>query len=179
MGEWTVPAFQVPAQPAKKGGGGKKRGGKKGGKAAKAPPASRVYKKQPTLADITSDPLVDFELKKAWNESNPNAPQVPNGTAGSTKQEQGGWIVWNKKTGKLEVQRVPAGTRDGLGTIVGTRPADTADQQVVSWFHTHPNVAAEGYTSGPSPGDTAWQAAEAKVPGVIETHDGRKTIPHP
>lgn len=74
--------------------------------------------------------------------------------------------------------RVGAGDRDGLGPIVGTRPADTADQKVVSWFHTHPNKASEGYKSEPSTGDKNWQKAEAKVPG-IETHDGRKTIPHP
>jgi hypothetical protein len=143
------------------------------------PPKSKVYKADPTVADLVADPLVDYHLKKAFTESNPNAPDVPAGTAGSLKKEQGGWVVWNKKTGEVEVIRVPAGTRDGLGTIVGTRPADTADQKTVGWFHTHPNKSTEGYTSGPSPGDRAWQASEAKVPGIIETHDGRKTIPYP
>ena len=144
-----------------------------------APCPCPVYKTQPTLDQIKADPCVDKELKKAWDESNPNAPDVPRGTDGSTKKEQGGWIVWNKDTGQLEVYRVPAGTRDGLGPIVGTRPPDNEHQQVVSWFHTHPNKNSEGYGQEPSPGDTGWQNSEAKVPGIIETHDGRKTIPYP
>jgi hypothetical protein len=172
----TYPDWAHPGQ-AKGPGGGKGAGG--AGKAPAGPPASKVYKTSPTLNDLVTDPLVDYNLKKAFTDSNPNAPNVPAGTAGSLKKEQGGWIVWDKKTGSLEVTRVPAGTRDGLGPIVGTRPADTADKQTVGWFHTHPNKSAEGYTSGPSPGDRAWQNSEAKVPGIIETHDGRKTIPYP
>lgn len=140
---------------------------------------SRVYTSAPTLADLTSDPFVDQELQRAFDESNPNAPDVPRGSPGSLKQEQGGWLVWNRTTGQVEVQRVPAGTRDGLGTIVGTRPPDNASQQVVGWFHTHPNTSAEGYGHGPSAGDRGWQNAEAKVPGIIETHAGRQTIPYP
>ena len=157
-------------------------GGASGGKVP--PPAtisarSNSYATKPTLAQVISDPHVDAELKRAWNDSNPNVPDVKRGKPGSTKKEQGGWVVWNKKTGKLEVIRVGAGTRDGLGTIVGTRPADTKDREVVAWFHTHPNKASEDYGSGPSPGDIGWQKQEAKVPGIIETHDGRKTIPYP
>lgn len=87
--------------------------------------------------------------------------------------------MWNKTTGQLEVSRVPGGTRDGLGTIVGTRPADTGDRQVVGWFHTHPNKGSEGYADGPSPGDRGYQAGEAKCPGIIEEHSGRVTIPYP
>jgi len=138
-----------------------------------------TYASEPTLVQIALDPFVLGELTRAWNESNPNAPEVPNGATGSTKQEQGGWIVWNKISGCLLVIRVPAGTRDGLATIVGTRPVDNADQKVVAWFHTHPNTAAEGYSSGPSPGDLGYTTGEAKVPGIIETHDGRKFIPYP
>jgi uncharacterized Zn-binding protein involved in type VI secretion len=144
-----------------------------------APLVPLTYPTKPSLASVLSDPSVKSELLRAWNESNPNAPDVMRGSPGSFKQEQGGWIVWNKKTGELEVIRVPAGTRDGLGPIVGTRPADNADQEVVAWFHTHPNKSSEGYGSGPSPGDTGWQSAEGKVPGIIETHDGEKTIPYP
>lgn len=143
------------------------------------PNARRTYATRPTLDQIMSDPYVDGELKRAWDESNPNAPEVPAGQPGSTKQEQGGWVVWNKQTHQLEVTRVAGGDRDGLGPIVGTRPADNDRQEVVSWFHTHPNTANEGYGSDPSPGDTGWQASEAHAPGIIETHDGRKTIPYP
>jgi type VI secretion system secreted protein VgrG len=157
--------------------GGK--GKKKGPGAIEAPPLSRIYKSRPTAADLVTDPRVDHDLKKAWAESRPSAPEVPRGTPGSLKQEQGGWIVWSEKTGKVSTIRVPGGTRDGLGTIAGTRPVESPDQRVVGWFHTHPNVAAEGYGSGPSPGDVGWQRAEGKSPGIIETHDGRKIIPFP
>ena len=145
----------------------------------KKPPQSNVYKSRPTVPDLTSDPLVDAELKRAWAESNPGAPEVPSGQAGSIKQEQGGWIVWNKNTGKVQVVRVLPGTRDGLGTIAGTRPSETGGDEVVGWFHTHPNTAKEGYTADPSPGDKGFQRAYAKAPGIIETHEGRKTIPYP
>jgi hypothetical protein len=138
-----------------------------------------VVQPKPSLTDILSDQRVENELKKAWNDSNPGAPEVPFGSPGSLKKEQGGWIVWNRKTGQLAVTRVPAGDRDGLSPIVGTRPVDTADQEVVAWFHTHPNTLAEGYSQDPSPRDIAFQHSEAKVPGIIETHEGRKTIPYP
>jgi hypothetical protein len=122
---------------------------------------------------------VSWELVKAWNESNPNAKAVQKGQPGSTKHEQGGWILQDITTGKLSVRRVPRGSRDGLGPIVGTRPVDTATLRVVAWFHTHPNTSDEGYASGPSPGDINFQNGEAKVPGIILTHDGTQFIPFP
>lgn len=140
---------------------------------------SNTYKQKPTVAELSRDPLVDSELKKAWIDSNPNAPEVPKGQPGSLKKEQGGWIVWKKDTGKLEVIRVAPGSRDGLGTIVGTRPKDSTSQEVVGWFHTHPNTSNEGYTHGPSIPDKNFQRLKAKAPGIIETHEGRKTIPYP
>jgi len=148
------------------------------GGAAKEPVVRKTYRKKPGLDQVTNDPYVDAELEKAWNDSNPNDPEVRRGLPGSTKKEQGGWVVWNKKSGQLEVQRVAGGTRDGLGPIVGTRPQDNDNQEVVAWFHTHPNTTKEGYQHGPSPGDVAWQKSEAKAPGIIETHEGRKTIPY-
>lgn len=145
------------------------------------PPENKppTYKARPTLDDMLKDPTVDAALKKAWQESNSDAKDVPLGQPGSTKQEQGGWIVWNKETGHVEIIRVPAGTRDGLGTMLSTRPPDNDKQEVIGWFHTHPNTSAEGYVSDPSPGDRGFQNGYAKVPGIIETHDGRKTIPYP
>jgi hypothetical protein len=125
-----------------------------------------------------ADATVTAELNRAWNESNPNAPEVPSGTPGSTKMEQGGWIIWDPTANTFTVQRVPAGTRDGLATIVGTKPADTANAVVVAWFHTHPNTRAEGYGPDPSPGDLGFTQS-AGVPGIIKTHEGDKTIPYP
>jgi hypothetical protein len=157
----------------------RKKGKKKGPGALEAPPFSRIYKSAPKASDLVTDPRIDYDLKKAWSESRPNAASVPRGTPGSVKQEQGGWIVWDKKSGRVSTSRVPAGTRDGLGTIAGTRPVDNDKQHVVGWFHTHPNVAAEGYGSGPSPADVGWQNAYGKAPGIVETHDGRQIIPFP
>lgn len=156
-------------------------GGDPSGGGGAPPPADprRKYDHPPTLAEILDDPFVIEELERAFQESNPNAPNVPNGSPGSQKHEQGGWIVWNKDTGQLEVRRVPPGTRDGLGTIVGTRPQDNEHQQTVGWFHTHPNKSEEGFGPEPSDGDRGFQNGEAKVPGIIETHDGRRTMPFP
>jgi hypothetical protein len=133
-----------------------------------------------TLDEILADPFVDAELKRAFRGIESQCAQCGRTVSlASLKKEQGGWVVWNKDTGELEVVRVPPGTRDGLGTIVGTRPPTNDHQQTVGWFHTHPNKAEEGFGSDPSDGDTGFQNGEAKVPGIIETHDGRKTMPFP
>ncbi|HQU45961.1 MAG TPA: hypothetical protein PK867_24320 [Pirellulales bacterium] len=125
-----------------------------------------------------ADAFVGAKLQEAWKESNPHAPEVGIGKPGSTKIEQGGWIIWNKRTGELDVVRVAAGSRDGLASIVGSRPEDSEDHEVLAWFPTHPNKVSEGYAADPSPADIAWQASEANVPGIIETHEGRKLIPY-
>jgi hypothetical protein len=120
---------------------------------------------------------VSAALTQAWNDSHPNVPDaVP--PAATTKVEQGGWILWNPTNNSFSVQRVPAGTRDGLATIVGTKPADTATAVVVAWFHTHPNTRAEGYGPDPSGGDRGFTRS-ARVPGIIKTHEGDRTIPYP
>lgn len=139
------------------------------------PPARTPYVTKPTLDELLKDPFVDAELKKAWTESNPNAPEVKQGDPGSTKHEQGGGIYWNKKTGELKTQRVAAGTRDGNAGA----PAGSGDWEKVAEFHTHPNTSGEGYTADPSPADRKYVKNTSKVPEIIETHDGRKTIPYP
>jgi hypothetical protein len=114
-----------------------------------------------------ADPGVQAELERAWNESNPDGP-------GDQKHEQGGWIVLNRETGEYEVIRWPAGSRDGIRP--GPQP-DGDKYTLVGWFHTHPNTEAEGYSPDPSPADINFTNDHARVPGVIETHDGRKNIP--
>ena len=104
-------------------------------------PEKKKYKTKPTLDELLADPEVDAELKKAWKESNPDAPDVPQGTPGSLKQEQGGGIYWNKKTGELEIQRTPPGNRDGTS---GAPASIGPDYEKVAEFHTHPNKASEG-----------------------------------
>ncbi len=143
-----------------------------------APPVRRVYQQAPTAGDLLTDPVVDHALKQAWNDSRPSAPEVPRGATGSIKQQQGGWLVWDRTSGHVSAIRVPAGTRDSLATMAGTRPKESERHQVVGWFRTSPNTTAEGYAGGTSPADVGWQNAHAKAPGLIETHEGRKTIPH-
>ncbi len=140
---------------------------------------SKTYTSKPNLTDLFGDPHVIAELLRAWYESNPHAPEVFSEQPGSRKREQGGWIVWQKRLQKLLVIRVEPGSRDRLPTIVGTRPPDTTEQEVVAWFHTHPNTQTEGYRLQAGIGDVAFTRAEAKVPGIIQTHEGRDTIPYP
>lgn len=142
----------------------------------KCPSTPKTYPNKPTLADLLSDPTVDSELKKAWRESNPNAPDVPKGQPGSTKMEQGGGIYWNKNTGELKIQRTSAGTRDGTS---GAPASIGPDWEKVGEFHTHPNKGSEGYSADPSPADRNYVKNNSKVPEIIETHEGRKTIPYP
>lgn len=113
---------------------------------------------RPELERIANDPGVRAEINKSWNNSNPHGP-------GASKKEQGFWVVKDSKTGALTVQQFPSnGTRDSL--MPGPVP-----NGAVAFFHTHPNTAAEGYTSGPSPADVRFANAKG-VPGIIQSHDG-------
>jgi len=94
-------------------------------------PIPKKYNLTPIVEQLINDPTVHRALRKAWKDSKPNVPDVPFGSSGSPKSEQGGWIIWNKKTRQVEIERVPEGTRNGLATISGTRPEDTSDRQVV------------------------------------------------
>jgi RHS repeat-associated protein len=119
------------------------------------------------LFEFMNDKGVQTKLNKAWEESNPDAPEVARGIPGSKKKEQGGWIVKNKESGTLDVIRVPSGTRDQIKGLVGSRPTSNK-LDVLAWFHTHPNSEAEGYAPRSlSGGDVGFHNREAKVPGVI------------
>lgn len=133
--------------------------------------------KKPSVSEIAANGTVQAALEKAWTESNPDAPNVMRGTAGSTKREQGGWILWNPKDGTYSIQRVPAGDRDGISP--GAKPADTDTAVVVAAFHTHPNKREEGYSPEPSQADKDYVKNVQKVPEIIRTHEGIKTIPYP
>ena len=131
---------------------------------------------KPTLNELLQDAVVDAALRQAWQDSNPYAPDVPRGQPGSLKQEQGGFIYWNVQTGDLEIERLPPGSREGL---TGIPLSSTALRILAGSFHTHPNTLAEGYAADPSPADRHFTRAIAHVPEIIETHEGRKTIPYP
>ncbi|QQX82580.1 hypothetical protein JK628_15220 [Shewanella sp. KX20019] len=127
----------------------------------------------PLLQMALNDQGVSSSLSQAWEDSNPNAPSVLRGFEGSLKLEQGGWIVGSN--GEFKVIRVAAGTRDSLGTTVGTRPSEI---MVIAWFHTHPNTAAENYKQIPSKSDLGFTRLEAKAPGVVIQHNGMLIVPY-
>src|SRR5437879_1948571 len=101
-----------------------------------------TYSKRPTLSDLLQDVEEDAALIQAWQESNPYAPDVLIDKPGSIKREQGGFIYWNRKTGKLEIERLPAGDRDGLR---GRALPNLTERELVAGFRTHPNSRTEGY----------------------------------
>ncbi len=129
----------------------------------------------PTVDEALVNPTVASALQEAWEDSNPNAPEVPIGQPGSTKQEQGGWVLFNPYTDEYTIIRMPGGGRDNIN--LGWPPV-VGDNIVIFHFHTHPNTAGEGYDADPSPNDIAF-TNQVQVPGVIETHDGRKRTPLP
>ncbi len=133
-----------------------------------------------TAPPWASDPVIAAELNKAWIESNPEAPSVPYGTAGSLKVEQGGWVTEGWFSGNLDVVRVSPGTRDSLPAIVRSRPSILCLCTVKGWFHTHPNTAVEGYLPFiASPADLNFTLNYARVPGVIKTPGPDVYIPYP
>jgi RHS repeat-associated protein len=126
-------AFEGNGSPALEGGGN-------------PPGQAGVTAQGQSTPAYVSDPGVARELDRAWLESNPFAPDVPRGTPGSLKVEQGGWIVrdWRDLSmGSFEVLRVAPGTRDSLPTIAGTRPSP-AFGILEGWFHTHPIYCSRG-----------------------------------
>ena len=124
----------------------------------------------PPIGSIAADPTVSAEIERAWNESNPNAPDVPRGSPGSLKHEQGGWIIWNCKTNAYRVERWPQ-SAERAGINPSPRPAVNPPECLVGHFHTHPNKTVEGYVDGPSPADQA-ATTNLKLPGVVRSHGG-------
>ncbi len=139
------------------------------------PKPEKTYNTKPTLEDLLKDPKVTEAVDKAWDDSKPNAPDVPKGQPGSEKKEHGGGVYWNSKTGELKVESTGAGSRDGTNGA----PAGTGDWEKVAEFHTHPNTAAEGYSADPSASDKNYVKNTSNVPEIIKTHDGIKTVPYP
>ncbi len=118
---------------------------------------------QPVAPAWASNPTVRAAMEKAWNDSNPNAPEVKRGVPGSLKKENGGWVVKNPD-GSYRVDMWPSGTRDGM--IPPAMPSGTEGA-----FHTHPNTANEGYALGPSPADKNF-FKNKNLPSVIPSHGG-------
>jgi RHS repeat-associated protein len=122
--------------------------------------------------DWANDAKVASDMDKAWDASNPNAPDEPRGSPWSQKREQGGWVTRDLSSGDYDTIRVPGGTRDML--YFGAKPDPSSCRcSVVGWFHTHPNTIWEGYSPNPSPQDLGF-TKYLGVPGAIKTHVGNK-----
>lgn len=114
----------------------------------------------PTALELLRHPIVLEALKDAWADS-----QVADA---SKRHEEGGWIYIDVETGAFATRRAPAGTRSRLSLA---SPPLLPDHVIVGTFHTHPNPASEGWTTGPSTQDE--QAANySGVPWLIRAEDG-------
>ena len=114
----------------------------------------------PNIAELMSEPVVLEALEQAWNDSMVGDPK--------RRHEEGGWIYCDTSTRTITAQRAAAGRRAALNL---TSPPLVAGSVVVATYHTHPNPAADGWTTGPSPSDTesAWLVG---VPCLIRAEDG-------
>jgi hypothetical protein len=114
----------------------------------------------PTLAEIMAAPVVQAELDAAWADSLPNDP--------ARRHEEGGWVYFSATENRYQVRRAPGGGRAFLD--LGDPPL-LADYFVVATYHTHPNPASEGWSTGPSRADTE-SAHLLGVPCIIRAEDG-------
>ena len=71
-------------------------------------------------------------------------------------------------TGGITAQRAPRGERDEIDL---SAPPLISGRVVVGKFHTHPNPASEGWTTGPSADDRYVDALHG-VPDLIRAEDG-------
>ena len=130
----------------------------------------RVWLRQfspPTGEQVAADPTGQAAREAAWQRSDVGSYD--------RRHEEGGWIVWNRRTGEYRVVNVPPGTRAALGTI-GVPPSVGADEQVVAWFHTHPNPSptderGNGWSQDPSSGDIG-VADYYNLPGILRNYNG-------
>jgi hypothetical protein len=114
----------------------------------------------PTAAELLVHSDVIQALIAAWADSQVHDP--------INRHEEGGWIYLNLSTGAIVTERAPAGTRSRLSLA---NPPLLPNHVIVGTFHTHPNPASEGWTTGPSPQDK--QAANySGVPWLIRAEDG-------
>lgn len=114
----------------------------------------------PSASELLSNPAVVDALNEAWADSRANDP--------TNRHEEGGWIYMDLATGAILTRRAPSGTRSRLSLA---DPPLLPDHVLVGTFHTHPNPASEGWTTGPSAQDEQ-SASYSGVPWVIRSEDG-------
>lgn len=114
----------------------------------------------PTAAELQNDPLVQMALEEAWIDSQADDPL--------NRHEEGGWIYLDVTTGRLTIQRAPAGVQASVDL---RNPPLRAGSVVVGKYHTHPNPTSEGWNPGPSAQDRALDARHG-VPDLIRADNG-------
>jgi hypothetical protein len=114
----------------------------------------------PTADELLADPAVQDALAAAWRDS--LAADAAN------RHEEGGWVYLDLSSGAISIRRAKPGAQDTINLFA--LPV-VAGSTVVATFHTHPNPAAEGWSTGPSEFDEA-SGAMSGVPALIRAEDG-------
>lgn len=136
-------------------------------------------KPEPSDPEWTRDPKLLSQTEKAWEDSKPYAAPVQRGLAGSTKRENGGWIVKYPGQSGYDLARSPPGSRDRMSVESTIKPSEFECGCIVKGFyHSHPNTVGEGYVPGANVFDYIYQIQQG-VPGLIRSHDGYEYIPIP
>ena len=91
--------------------------------------------------------------------------------------EEGAWIFWNKKTGKIRIVKDKPNkvVKNGKGRahiFFGIRPSLGPDCELIGMIHTHPDPDEGGFFPDPadSPPDTSNQR-KYKVPWIVPTRE--------
>ena len=125
---------------------------------------SQSSENRPELALIANDPVVKTAIDTAWADSNPHIP--------GHKLENGFWILRANDSGTFSVRQFPPNTATNSSIAPGIKP-NVLGHTTVAFFHTHPNTADEGFTSGPSHSDIQFAHKPIiNVPGILRAHDG-------
>jgi hypothetical protein len=114
----------------------------------------------PTAAELQAHSVVIHAMDAAWSDSRVNDPAL--------RHEEGGWIYLEMSTGVVVTRPAPAGTLNRLSLA---NPPLLPNYVIVGTFHTHPNPASEGWTTGPSVQDKR-AANYTGVPWLIRAEDG-------
>jgi hypothetical protein len=120
---------------------------------------------------MLANPTVQAALEDAWNRSDVGSYD--------RRHEEGGWVIWNSKTGQYRIVNVPSGQRAALSTI-GAPPRVSGDERVVAFFHTHPNPSptderGNGWSQEPSDADRRF-AEYYGITGLLRNYNGQSAF---
>lgn len=126
----------------------------------------------PTAQQLLYQADVLDAFQKAWNDSLEN------------KREEGGWIIWNRNSGEIRIQRLTKNLHKG-GISIVEPPRYKANEQVIGFFHTHPDLPLLGgfqfipqgggyyvktpFPWSPSPADRS-EAQKMNLPSFVVTY---------